>query len=138
MGAVAAQAADIKLAVFGVRLRGMAAGARRSSRRPRVRLMTLQAFLVAGWRAVGLWRMAAFAGSGLCTAVRFVAARALRVTCQRRVLLCSVAGGAAGLGSGVMRQAGVATVAVRMPYSLGDCAGLRCVATIAKTAISLR
>jgi hypothetical protein len=53
------------------------------------------------------------------------------------MLLGGVAGGTAGLGRGMMRQAGVTIAAILVPLALADCADLGCMATIAKAAIGL-
>lgn len=137
VGAMAALAAARELAMLRLRLGRVASGTAGARRRTRVGLMTLQALRVARRRAARFRRVAARAPSGLRSAVRFVTVRARGVAGQRSVLLGSVARGAAGLGRGMMRQAGMAIVAVLVPNALGGGGHLGAVATAAQAAIGL-
>jgi hypothetical protein len=135
MRTVAAKAAASELAMLGVSLRRVAAGAGGGSRRTGVRLMALQALGMALGCTASLLRVAAFARCSARAAVRLVAFSAFGVPGQDSVLFGGVARGAVGLGRGVMWQALMATVAVRVTSALGDSAQLFGVAAVAQAPI---
>ncbi len=129
---VAVGAAARDLAMGGARLRLMAARARHFLRRAAVRLVAIDAFGVAGGRAVRLGLVTACTGRGDGSSVGLVTLRALLVTPIDLVLLSAVASRAARQqGFGAMRQTFVTAGTLLVATRLSDATHLDCVAIAA-------